>query len=152
VLKLILSGLWVCVITLASSYAATWWKAGHSSPAPVHEEVTAGGIEYRKTKVINVPMIAEGDVQGYIMAQFVFTTDAGALKKLTMQPEVFIQDEAFRSLYADPKLDFRHLEKYDITALTKTLVQRVNARLEMSVVKDVLVQEFNYVSKEDMRK
>ena len=151
-LKLILVGLWVCVVTLGASYAATWWKAGHG-PAPVARvEPSLGGIEYKKTKVINVPMIADGGVRGYIMAQFVFTADAGMLKGLTVQPEVFLQDEAFRALYSDDKLDFRHLEKYDITKLTKMLVEKVNQRLDMKLVKDVLVQEFNYVSRDDMKK
>jgi hypothetical protein len=151
VLKLILIGLWVCIITLGSSYAATWWKASHSAPV-AHEEASAGGIEYKKTKMINVPMIADGTVQGYIMAQFVFTADAAALRKVTVQPEVFVQDEAFRALYADDKLDFRHLEKYDITKLTKSLVDKVNQRLEIKLIKDVLIQEFNYVSRDDMKK
>jgi hypothetical protein len=96
--------------------------------------------------------VADGTVQGYVMAQFVFTIDTAVSKKLTVQPEVFIQDEAFRALYADEKLDFRHLEKYDMTKLTKTLVQKVNERLELKLVKDVLVQEFNYVSRDDMKK
>ena len=151
-LKAILSGLWVCVITLGSSYAATWWKVGHSAPAAPAAEVSSGGVEYKKTKVINVPMIADGGVQGYVMAQFVFTADAGVLKNLSVQPEVFLQDEAFRALYSDEKLDFRHLEKYDITKLTKMLVEKVNQRLDMKLVKDVLVQEFNYVSRDDMKK
>jgi hypothetical protein len=151
VLKLILSGIWVCIVTLGSSYAATWWKVSHTSAPVVHEEIIAG-IEYKKTKMINVPMIADGSVQGYIMAQFVFTAEAAALKKLTVPPEVFLQDEAFRALYADDKLDFRRLEKYDITKLTKTLVQKTNERLAMNLIKDVLIQEFNYVSRDDMKK
>ncbi|MFI4994551.1 MAG: hypothetical protein ACHQAQ_02040, partial [Hyphomicrobiales bacterium] len=110
------------------------------------------GIEYKKTKMINVPMIADGAVQGYIMAQFVFTAEAAALKKVTVQPEVFLQDEAFRAMYSDEKLDFRHLEKYDITKLTKTLAKKVNERISMDLVKEVLIQEFNYVSKDDMKK
>jgi hypothetical protein len=150
VLKLILVGLWVCVVTLGASYAATRWQASRASPA-AHEEA-AGEIEYKKTKMINVPMVADGMVQGYVMAQFVFTIDTAAAKKLSVQPEVFIQDEAFRALYADEKLDFRHLERYDMNKLTKALVQKVNERLELKIVRDVLVQEFNYISRDDMKK
>jgi hypothetical protein len=151
VLKLILTGLWVCIITLGSSYAATWWKASHVAAPVIHEE-SSGGTEYRKTKVISVPMIADGSVQGYMMAQFVFTVDGGALKNLAAQPDVYLQDEAFRLLYSDDQLDFRHLEKFDIAKLTKTLVQNVNRRLEAKLIKDVLIQEFNYVSRDDMKK
>ncbi|MFI5010902.1 MAG: hypothetical protein ACHQAY_01000 [Hyphomicrobiales bacterium] len=149
-LKLVLGGLWICAVTLLSSYATTYWKVGHSDV--VARDDTPAGLEYKKIKPINVPMIADGAVQGYIVVQFVLTTSAAASKKLSVPPEVFLQDEAFRAIYSDATLDFRHLEKYDITKLTKTLVQRVNERLDTDVVKDILVQEFNYVSKDDMKR
>jgi hypothetical protein len=151
VLKLILVGLWVCGVTLGSSYAATLWKASHGPKATAQEE-SSGGTEYKKTKMVNVPMLADGAVQGYVMAQFVFTVDAGLLKNVTVQPEVFLQDEAFRALYSDENLDFRHLERYDMNKLTKSLAQKVNERLEAKLIKDVLIQEFNYVSRDDMKK
>ena len=149
-LKLVLTGLWACVITLAASYATTYWRTGQT-PAIAHEE-SLSGLEFKKTKPINVPMIADGVVQGYIVAQFNFTAQSSALKKLPIPPEIFLLDEAFRELYSDDKLDFRHLERYDITKLTKALVQKTNERLNLDLVKDVLVQEFNYVSKDDMKR
>jgi hypothetical protein len=150
VLKLVLSGLWACAITLLASYVTTSWRTGHGE-AVAHEEGFAG-LEFKKTKPLNVPMIADGVVQGYIVAQFNFTAQSAALKRLPIPPDIFLLDEAFRSLYADDKLDFRHLERYDITKLTTALVQKTNERLNMNLVKDVLVQEFNYVSKDDMKR
>jgi hypothetical protein len=150
VLKLVLSGLWACAITLLASYVTTYWRAGQGT-ALAHEE-SFSGLEFKKTKPINVPMIAEGVVQGYIVAQFNFTAQSSTLKRLPIPPEIFLLDEAFRQLYSDDKLDFRHLERYDITKLTKTLVQKTNDRLKLDLVKDVLVQEFNYVSKDDMKR
>ena len=149
-LKLILSGVWACIVTLGSSYAVTAWKANHPSP-PAPEEAVIG-LESKKTNPLDVPMIADGAVQGYIVAQFVFTADSATMRKLSVPPEIFVSDEAFRALYSDPDLDFRHLEKYDINKLTKTLVQKTNERLHMELVKDVLVQEFNYVTRDDMKR
>jgi hypothetical protein len=145
-LKLLLSGLWLCLATAAASYAAVSWKTGAKA---AEEPAYIDGLDYEKTRAINVPMIAEGKIQGYVVAQFVFTVDAKTKSKLTVPPEVFVLDEAFRTIYADEKLDFRQLEKYDLPALMTAIRERVNARLEADVIKDVLVEEFNYLAKDE---
>ena len=145
-LKLLFTGIWVCGVTLAAIYAGAAWRAGMP--------VTAGseyleGLEQKKTRPISVPVVAEGAVQGYITAQLVYTIDAKVAKKLSIGPDVFILDEAFRTIYGDEKLDFRRLEKFDLTKLTKAVTERVNVRFGNDIIKDVLVQEFNYVSLAD---
>ena len=110
------------------------------------------GLVYEKTKVINVPMIAEGSVQGYIVAQLVFTADAKVLRQLPVPPEAFVVDEAFRSIYGDQKLDFKNLARYDLAQFAQTVRERVNKRLQAVVLQDVLVQDFNYVSKDQLRR
>ena len=106
-------------------------------------------MQFEKTRVINVPMIANGAVQGFVVAQFGYTADAAMLKTTAVSPEVFLLDEAFRTLYSDDHLDFTHLEKYDINKLTKHLVQATNERLGSNLVKSILIQDFTYFSKEE---
>ena len=110
------------------------------------------GLQYQTTRAISVPMIKDGSVQGYVVAQFVYTIDAATLKRLSVPPEVFLLDEAFRTIYSDTSLDFQHLEKYDINKLTRNLIQQVNTKLKGDLIKDVLVDEFNYISKQDAQK
>lgn len=148
-IRLVLSGLWVCVVTLAASYTAASWKADRPVAAT---EAGVEGLQYQTTHVISVPMIKDGSVQGYVVAQFVYTIDGATLKRLSVPPEVFLLDEAFRTIYSDANLDFEHLEKYDINKLTQNLIQQTNVRLKGEIIRDVLVQEFNYISKEDAQK
>jgi hypothetical protein len=136
-------------VTLAAGYAAASWKVGYHSPAA---EEGLPGLQYQTTRAISVPMIKDGSVQGYVVTQLVYTIDATTLKHLSVPPEVFLLDEAFRTIYSDTSLDFEHLEKYDINKLTRNLIQQVNTRLKGDLVKDVLVDEFNYVSKQDAQK
>ena len=96
-------------------------------------------------------MIAGGAVAGYVVAQFIYLDRPGSVEAFSVPPDVFITDEAFRMLYVD-KVDFNHLAKYDVSALTKELVKKVNQRLGGDIVKDVLVEQFNYVPKDDMSK
>lgn len=148
-IKLLLSGVWVCAITLASTYASVSWRADRSDPGAASENLT--GVNYEKTGAINVPMIADGGVQGYVVAQFVFTADAATLKGLSVPPGPFILDEAFRTIYADERIDFRHLEQFDLATLTHGIVERVNARFRTELVQDLLVEQFTYVSKDEVR-
>ena len=145
-MKAFLIGLWVTVVALGAAYAAASFTADRKAAGP---EQVASATQSEKTRVINVPIIANGAVQGFVVAQFGYTADSAIMKKLTMSPEVFILDEAFRTLYSDDHLDFTHLEKYDINKLTSHLVKATNDRLGADVIKAVLIQDFTYFSKQE---
>ena len=139
--KLLLGGVWVCAVTSASVYFASWNAGGATSS----EEAYLQGIDYVKTRQITVPRIAEGKIQGYVIARFVFTVDAQALRQLSVPPEVFVVDEAFRAIYADDKLDFQDLQKLDLSGLTTTITEKVNERVQPGLVEETLVEQFDYV-------
>jgi hypothetical protein len=148
-IKLILIGIWVCAVTLASSYAALTWQPG-AAHEPVHEK-SDSGLEHLKAKMISVPIIADGAVQGYVVAQFTFAVEARLLKNLPVGPEPLLLDEAFKTIYADESVDFRRFRKQDLPALGKKVMAGVNKRLGSELVRDVLIQELNYVPKEEAR-
>jgi hypothetical protein len=148
-IKVVLTGLWVCVITVASSYAAAYWSAGKHGDGK--QEVYLEGIEYQKIQAITVPMIAEGGVQGYVVAKLVFTADARTLRDLAVPPHAFVVDEAFREIYSNGKVDFGNIAKYNLGEMTDAIKKNVNKRLNFDVVQDVLVEEINYVEKSDIR-
>jgi hypothetical protein len=140
-LRLIVTGIWIMGVTAIAAYAGVSLRIGGSERvAGDHLEK----LEHKKTQPINVPMIANGEVSGYIVARFVYLADGGDLANLSVPPDVFIADEAFRTLYASG-VDFNHLEKYDLQALTRNVIEKVNHRLGGTVIKDILVEEFAFV-------
>ncbi len=146
--RLLVLGAWVCAVTLVSGHLALTWRA---ETPPAAETPFFEGLEYEETALIHVPIIANGDVQGYVAAQFVFTADARTLRQMTVKPHAYVRDEALRAIYSNGKVDFSRLERVDIDALLKTVKTGVNARLGGELVKDVLVKEFNYVRKDQLR-
>jgi hypothetical protein len=146
-IRLIVSCGWICVVTVVAVYVAGSVRLGDAVDAHPHEAVEP--LEHKKTEPINVPMIANGKIEGYVVAQFVYLADAHSLKQLPVPPDVFVADEAFRTLYST-SLDFRHLDKYDLGALAETLVAKVNQRLGADIVKEVLVEQFIYVPRSDI--
>jgi hypothetical protein len=148
--KLVLVGLWACLMTLGSSYGAAYWKVAQARAAA--GEHPGQNIEFKKTKEFTVPKISDGTIQGYVIVELSYSLDTGAIKNANAPPEVFLLDEAFRYIYADDTIDFDNMKKYDLQKFTKNLVQSVNARMGGAIVKDVLIQEFNYMTKQDMKK
>jgi hypothetical protein len=147
-IKLIAAGLWACLVTLAASYAAMSWNAG---PPSAEREPEKGSIELVRTRMISVPVIRSGTLQGYVMAQFSFTGDAATLKRIPVKADIVVLDEAFRTIYSEDQLDFRKLQKQDLGGLTKRIIQASNDRLGARVIEDVFIQEFSYLTKDGVR-
>ena len=143
-MKTFVVGLWVLIVALGTSFAVAT-IGGKATQAATEKP----NLQLEKTRVINVPIIAGGAVRGFIVAQFNYTVEAAKEKNAAMSPEAFLLDEAFRAIYTDDKLDFLHLNKYDITGFTKRLVTATNTRLGAEVVHDVLIQDFTFISKEE---
>lgn len=144
-MKLLIIGVWVTLVALATAYVAAVIIPGRAEASKVAAAVS---LQYTKTRVLNVPMIAGGVVQGFMAVQLGYTVDEAVLKAVHVPPEVYLLDEAFRALYADKALDFRDLAKYDLAKLTSRLVTATNDHLGAPVFKDVLIEQFSYISKE----
>ena len=149
-MKLLITGIWACLVTVGTSFGISYWK--ETAAALPAKQDQPEGLVYEKVKVINVPMIADGSVQGYIVTQLVFTANAKVLRQLPVPPEPFVVDEAFRMIYGDQKLDFKNLGRYDLTQFAQTVRVQVNKRLQTEALQEVLVQDFNYVSKDQIRR
>ena len=148
-IRMVLIGFWAIAVTLGSAGASVWWQQRRAAPAVLADKNL--GIELKKARPLNVPMIADGRLQGYVVAQLALSLDSAMLKKSGVDPEVFALDEAFRILYSDAALDFRHLAKFDLAAMSKSIVERLRARLGSDIVRDVLVQEFTYVGLSELK-
>lgn len=148
-IKLIIAGIWVCAVTLGASYFALSWTG--DKVAPTAELTYFGGLEQVRPASISVPIIKAGVVEGYAVAQFVFTAPADVLMKMTVPAKVIFVDEAFKAIYANTAFDFLNNSKRDLNALTKTIAENVNKRVEQELVVEVLVEGLNFVSKEQVR-
>lgn len=151
-IKTVIAGVWACVVTLGASYVAVSWQ-GSSTPAPEPESepVHGGGVETVRTRMISVPVIRSGALQGYVVAQFTFTADAKTMKRISLKPDVVFLDEAFKAIYGEEAVDFRHMKKQDLPDLAKRIVESTNKRYGIHIVEDAFLQELNYVSKDGIR-
>jgi hypothetical protein len=161
-MRSILIGVWVCVVSLAGAYGGAYWKSHNN--APQSAAAAPKKLEVKKVKPITVPVIAEGVLKGYVSGEFSYVVEApdahgggghdaaakDASVKETADPESYFMDETFRLLYAENKLDFTHIDKIDLVALTQRITARVNERLGGQIIKETLLRNFTFVPKEDL--
>lgn len=147
-MKLLLTGLWVCVVTAGAGFGAATWQAGLEHDV---EEPHLKGLEYRRLPTMSVPMIADGAIDGYVIARFVYTADAGLLAELSIDPDAFVVNAVFREIYENGRVDFGRISKYDIERMTENVISRVNERLNYELVEDLLVEGINYVDRDAER-
>lgn len=148
-IKLVIIGVWVCAVTLASSYGAAYWAAGANFGKA--EDPYLPGLEYKRVPTITVPMIIDGQIKGYVIAKLVFTADAGTLKKLTVDPIIFVVNDAFGEIYTNGRVEAGKISKYNLKDMTDRIKDKVNARLNGPVVQEILIDGINYIDKNDIR-
>lgn len=147
-IKLLGTGLWASIVTLGAVFGVLEWQKNIASAGASAAEVR---LEEFRTKAINVPIIGNGALQGYMVAQFVFTVDAVAMRKLAINPEVYVLDEAFKTIYAGDQINFENMKKQDLPVLAKALAENVNKRLGVPIVQDVLIDQLSYIPRSEMR-
>lgn len=148
-MRLLFIGLWVCLVTLLASYGGAYWTAG--ATAGKAEEPFLAGLEYRRLDPINVPMIIDGTVRGYVIAKLVFTADAATLRKLPIEPQIFVTNAAFDEIYTEGRVDFGKLSKYNLSEMMSNIRSRANEKLKGDVINEILVDGINYIDKSEIR-
>jgi hypothetical protein len=149
VIKTLLIGLWVCIVALGSSYFFVQMNNSSSAHVPSEEEVEV--VEFIKTDMVSVPVIRGGKVQGYLVAQLSFAVNKAETAKLPFEPAPYLVDVAYRALYENSIIDFSQLQPQDLTLLARKISEGANAKLGGAVVKDVLMNEINYVPRDEVR-
>jgi hypothetical protein len=150
VIKPLLLGLWISVVVAGSSYVVADMKASAIAPPTDTEEVYLEGLEYRSLPPLTVPMIGQGEVSGYVVAKLLYTADARALHELPIDPDAFVSDETFRVLYTDARVEFGKVARQDLDGIVATIKQRVNERIGLDLIQDVLLEQVDYVDRKTL--
>ena len=141
-IKSLFIAVWACIVMIGASYGLTnYMKSRANAPSPV--ETTAS--ETRKTKEINVPIIRDGGVKGYVVMQLSYIVDLAVAKKLPVEPDPFVVDEAFRYVFDDQQIDFAHIDKIELDKMIRAVTLRVNQRVKNDVITDMGVVECNFM-------
>lgn len=73
------------------------------------------------------------------------------MAKLSVPAPALITDQVYSYLYANPQIDFSKQETVDLDKFRNSIREAVNARVGIELIHDVLVNQVNYLSKDDVR-
>jgi flagellar basal body-associated protein FliL len=138
-----------CLSTVGGVYGAVMWKT-NAVESP--EKESQGNVQLIKTRMVSVPIMADGQVLGYVVTRLQFSAFIDELKTSTVQPEPFVADEAFKRIYDTTPRDMKSGRKQALRELTADIATGVNKRLGRNVIKDVFIDSWAYLSKQDMIK
>lgn len=137
------------LVTAASTYGSVHF--GNVTPSQAEASVEDLGTEEIKTEMTTVPMIRNGEIVGYVIIQLSFQANKLSLLALHVDPAPYLVDAAFRVIFASTDVDFRRLRGSDLDHLTSSITDEANARIGQGLVRDVLIQQLNFVRREDIR-
>lgn len=146
-IKTVAVGLWSCAVALGAAYLGTAWHDREVAPARQQQTTTL-----IKLKPISLPIVRQGKLEGYTLAQFSFLAEPETLKKLAVKPDAFLVDALYKGLYSQAESDLSRLGREDWTGLAKIAKDTVNARYNSEVLVDVLLDDFGFVPVGSARK
>ncbi len=136
-----------CLSTIGGLYGAMTWKANAKASSG---QETQSKLQMMKTRMVSVPLLTDGQVLGYVVMRLQFVADMDLTKLSTVQPDVFVADEAFRLIYEKAPEDMKSGRKQVINELAASVATGANKRMGRDVVKDVMIDSWAYLSKQDM--
>jgi hypothetical protein len=148
-LKLAAIGFWMILVTAGATYGSVYLAGSISSAGPEAEPDL--GVEELESEMTSIPVMRNGEVIGYLILQLSFASDRRVLAERKLDPLPFMMDAAFRVVLASTDVDFLRLRGKDIEKLTTAIAAEANARIGAELVRHVLLQQLNFVRKEDIR-
>ena len=148
-IKFIAAALWICAATVGAvfySYQAAGARGEGEAPKPL-----LGGLDYVDTDIISVPLIRDSAIKGYFLTKLVYTVEPAEIAKLSVPASALMTDQVYSYLYSNPQIDFTKTATIDIDAFRNNIRDSINARVGAKIVQDVLVDQVNFLSKDEIR-
>jgi hypothetical protein len=152
-IKFVVAALWISGATLGAVYysfnaaQSHVQQQGEKPPEPS----LLGGLDYVSMGVITIPLMKDSAVYGYFLAKLVYTVDPKMKAKLVLPPEALLMDEVYSYLYGNPQIDFANKAKLDLDKFRAGIRDAVNQRIGDTMVHEVLIEQADFLSKQDIR-
>ena len=146
-IKLVLTGVWICVITLASVYFSMQMAA---APRVDEDAARAAALELIKGTQTTIPVIRDGTVKGYFLTRVSFAADAERVAKQVVPIADAITDELYTLLVGERMVDIETLDRFDVEAFRTRIRDGLNTRFGEQIIDRVLVEQIDYIAKAEV--
>jgi hypothetical protein len=147
--KLVLAGLWVCAVTLVSVYFSVQVV---TAPATDPDAAKKAQEEYFRGETVSVPVISNDAVTGYFITKISYMMSKDRPKAVQDMPLTELTtDELFNLLVGNRMIDLANVKAFDLPAFRESIKKSMNQRLGGDYVASVLVEQLDYLSKQEIR-
>ncbi|OCJ17705.1 hypothetical protein A6U87_01845 [Rhizobium sp. AC44/96] len=147
-IKLVLTGVWVCAVTLASVYFSVHLA---TAPAPAPDESKQSQLELVKGESITVPIVHDGAVSGYFLGKVSFMINKDLVKNASLPLTEMTTDELFTLLVGNKMVDVANMKAFDPQAFRDMIKKDLNQHLGGEYIEQVMLEQLDYLSKEDVK-
>lgn len=148
-LKLLLTGVWVCAITLGAVYFSVQMAM---PPAPVDEaELKKASLTLVRGESMTIPVINDGAIKGYFLSRISLQMDKEKMGATELPLKEMMTDELFTLLSGTSMVNIANVSTFDIEEYKKRIREGLNKKLGNEIVAEVLVEQLDYLTKDDIR-
>lgn len=147
--KLVVVGFWVCLVTLGAVFFSV--QMATAPVADIGDKAKKDPGQLVRGEPITVPLIADGAIKGYFLGRVSFMMNKDKIKGVELPMTEIMTDEMFTLLVGNKMVDITSMSSFDLTAFRETIKTDLNKRLGEGFVEEVLVEQLDYLSKEDIR-
>ena len=145
-LRPILLGAWFCTIVLVSLFTIFELTSEGGNPHALEEKG-----ELLKLDSINVPIIVDAKVTGYVIAQFDFLIDPDKAKLLPIPIETLVSGQTYAFLYDRRGRDALQRKSSQLSKTMDELRTAINARYSIDAVRTIEVRQLDFLTKDEIR-
>lgn len=145
-IKFVLIGVWVCIISLGGVYAAVTMSGGGDAAAAKQETPPA----YVAGEVLSIPVISGGAVSGYFLTKVSVMVDQEKASKTHLPVAPYITDELLTLLVGEKMIDLPKAGQLDVEGLRAKIKEGLNATAKEELVTAVIFEQLDYLSKTDL--
>jgi len=149
-IKLIVTGIWVCVVALGAVFLSIEMATRKDTPAEVTSDPNAG-VEKLRGEITSIPVISKGVVHGYFLTRLSYTVDPKKLAASLVPVPELVTDVLYSELVGNRLIDFPNIEKFDLDGFRKNVLAALNTRLGDDAFKEVIVEQIDFLSKDEIR-
>lgn len=149
-IKFVAAAIWICAATIGAVFFS--FQASAPETGKVEEaKPMLGGLDYVKTEVISVPVVHDALVTGYFLTKLVYTVKPEIMAKLSVPADSMIIDEVYSYLFGSPEIDFTRTAELDLDRFRANVRDAINKRIGEELVHEVMVEQIEYLSKDEIR-
>lgn len=148
-IKLIGTGVWICLVALVSVYFSIQIATKKENTEPAAPMF--GGLETIHGEITSLPVISKGIVEGYFLTRLSYTVDPTKAHLMTVEPTAMVTDVLYTELVGNQVIDIPNMKKFDLVAFKEEVKLALNKRLGEEVFHDVIIDQIDFLSKNDIR-